>query len=133
MSAANVDFVQQIYAVHARGDFDGVVDRCSSDIEWCSGGSDQDFPAFGPRKGRAQVRDFFDKVSQAVEFSEFAPLEFYADQDKVFVVGTYTFRMKPDGQKVTSDWVHIFTIRDGQVVQFREFLDTARVAQAYRA
>jgi ketosteroid isomerase-like protein len=28
--------------------------------------------------------------------------------------------------------VHIFTIRDGKVVKFREFNDTAKFAEAYR-
>jgi ketosteroid isomerase-like protein len=133
MSAANVDLIQRIYAIHAKGDFDGVLENCSAEIQWCSGGSSEDFPAFGPRKGRAEVRDFFQTVSQAVEFSEFTPLEFFADRDKVFVLGTYTFRMKNGGRKVTSDWVHIFTVANGVVVSFREFLDTARVAEAYRA
>ena len=133
MSAVNVELIQRLYAVYAQGDFDGVLQNCSPEIEWCSGGSSEDFPAFGPRKGRAEVRDFFQTVSQAVEFSEFTPLEFYADRDKVFVLGTYTFRMKNGGRKVTSDWVHIFTVDDGAVVSFREFLDTARVAEAYRA
>jgi uncharacterized protein len=133
MSAANIRSVQQLYAIHANADFDGVLDQCSPDIEWCSGGSSEDFPAFGPRKGRAAVRAFFDTVSEALEFSEFTPLEFYADKDKVFVLGAYTFRMKTGGAKVTSDWVHIFTMRGDKVVAFREFLDTARVAQAYRA
>jgi ketosteroid isomerase-like protein len=33
---------------------------------------------------------------------------------------------------MASDWAHIFTIRDGKVVKFREFLDTAVAAEAYR-
>jgi len=132
MSTANIDLIQRVYAVHARGDFDGVVAECSPDIEWHSGGSGEDFPAFGPRKGRAAVREFFSIVSDSVEFSEFVPLEFYADKDKVIVLGMYTFRMKSGGPKVTSDWVHIFTIRDNQVARFREFLDTAPTVAAYR-
>jgi hypothetical protein len=78
------------------------------------------------------VREFFSIVSDTVEFSEFAPLEFYADKDKVIVLGMYTFRMKNGGPTVTSDWVHIFTIRDDKVAKFREFLDTAPTVAAYR-
>src|SRR5262245_57771251 len=133
MSASNIEFVQQLYAIYARRDFDGVLQNCSPDIEWCSGASSDDFPAFGPRKGHAEVLDFFQIVSQAVEFSEFTPLEFYSDRDKVFVLGTFTCRMTKGDRKVTSEWLHIFTVQDGRVVSFREFLDTARVAEAYRA
>jgi len=132
MSAENIELVQRLYATHARADFDGVLAGCSPDVEWCSGGSSEDFPAFGPRKGHAEVREFFTMVSDALEFSEFAPLEFYADKDKVIVLGIYTFTMKNGGRKATSDWVHIFTIRDDKVAKFREFLDTARVVAVYQ-
>ena len=37
-----------------------------------------------------------------------------------------------NGRKIASEWVHIFTIRSGKVATFREFLDTATVAEAYR-
>ena len=133
MSATNIDFVQRLYGIYQKGDFEGVLNHCSPGIEWCSGASSDDFPAFGPRKGHAEVLDFFHTLSQAAEFSEFLPLDFYADKDKVFVLGTYTFRMRNGGRSVTSDWLHIFTVQDGSIVSFREFLDTARVAEAYRA
>jgi ketosteroid isomerase-like protein len=42
-------------------------------------------------------------------------------------------KVKKTGKAMTSDWVHIFTIADGKVKTFREFLDTARAAEAYRA
>jgi uncharacterized protein len=132
MSQTNIALIQDLYSVHARQDFEGVLDRCTNDIEWCTTGSPKDFPAFGPRKGRAEVLDFFHTVSQAVEFSEFTPLEYYSDKDKVFVLGTYTFAMKSGGGKVKSDWAHIFTLSGDKVIGFREFLDTARVAEAYR-
>lgn len=132
MSAANIELVQRLYASYASGDIDSVLEGCSPEIEWCSGGNAADFPAFGPRKGRAEVHAFFGVVADALEFNEFAPLEFYADKDKVIVLGMYTFTMKNGGQKGSSDWAHIFTVRDGKVTMFREFLDTARVAAAYR-
>jgi ketosteroid isomerase-like protein len=132
MSQTNVAFIQDLYSVYGRKDFEGVLDRCTADIEWCTTGRKDDFPAFGPRKGRAEVLDFFHTVSQAVEFSDFRPLQFYSDRDKVFVLGAYTFAMKAGGGSVTSEWIHIFTVDDGKVTGFREFLDTARVAEAYR-
>ena len=41
--------------------------------------------------------------------------------------------MRKTGRSVASDWVHIFTVRDGKVVAFREFTDTAQFAEAFRA
>jgi len=35
-------------------------------------------------------------------------------------------------KRASSDWCHIFTFRDGKVAKFREFLDTAQAAEAFR-
>ena len=44
-------------------------------------------------------------------------------QDKVDVKGT--------GKRYQTDFVHVWTITDGRVTAFREFLDTAAVAAAF--
>ena len=82
--------------------------------------------------GTAAVQQFFQQVAENQEFSEFLPQEFYAADDKVFVLGRYAMKVKKTGKAMTSDWVHIFTIADGKVKTFHEFLDTARAAEAYR-
>ena len=48
------------------------------------------------------------------------------------MLGDYAITLKKTGKKMESDWAHIFTIRDGKVTRFREFLDTAQAAEAYR-
>ncbi len=48
------------------------------------------------------------------------------------MLGDYAITLKKTGKKMASDWVHVFTFRDGKVAAFREFLDTAAAAEAYR-
>jgi ketosteroid isomerase-like protein len=84
------------------------------------------------RKGPAGVKTFFETVSANLDFSEFSPKEFYGADDRVFVLGHYAMTVKKTGRPLASDWIHIFTIRDGKVTAFREFLDTASAAEAYR-
>ena len=78
------------------------------------------------------MQDFFKIVAENNDFAHFSPREFYAADDKVFVLGDYAITMRKTGKKVESDWVHVFTIRGGKVSGFREFLDTAQAAEAYR-
>jgi ketosteroid isomerase-like protein len=132
MSQTNVAVAQIAYAAYARGDIPAVLEVLTPDVEWHSTGRPEDFPALGPRKGLAAVQDFFNTVGQHIQFSEFSPQEFYADRDKVFVLGHYTVMVKNTGRKFTSDWIHIFSFRGGRVAQFREFLDTAKLASAFR-
>jgi ketosteroid isomerase-like protein len=132
MSNANVTLVQTLYAAFGKGDIATVINGLTPDVSWYSGGRASDFPAFGPRKGQKEVQDFFKVVADNNDFAHFSPREFYAVDDKVFVLGDYAITMKKTGKKVASDWVHIFTIRNGKVANFREFLDTAAAAEAYR-
>jgi ketosteroid isomerase-like protein len=132
MSQANIATVQSMYAAFGRGDIDTIVNGCTPDVMWTSGGREGDFPAFGTFKGQDRVRDFFRAVSDTQEFNEFSPQEFYADRDKVFVLGRYAMTMKRNGRAAASEWVHIFTFRGGKVAEFREFTDTSAFVAAYR-
>ncbi len=41
-------------------------------------------------------------------------------------------RVKATGRSYETDWVHVFTLREGAVAEFREYADTAAVAEAFR-
>ena len=133
MSEANIATLQKIYAAYGRGDIQSLLNGCTPDVTWESGGRGGDFPVFGVRTGVAGVADFFRTVAEVLDFSEFSPREFYADKDKVFVFGHYAMTMKRNGRKVDADWVHVFVFRGGRVARFREFTDTALFVAAYRA
>jgi len=121
-----------MYADFGKGDIATIVGNLTPDVRWHSGGRASDYPGFGERKGPQEVQGFFKTVSDNLDFAHFSPREFYSDGDKVFVLGDYAMTMKKTGKKVESDWVHIFTFRDGKVAGFREMTDTAQAAEAYR-
>ena len=133
MSGANIATLQSLYAAYGRGDIQSVLNACTPDVTWESGGRGGDFPAFGVRTGTAGVEEFARTVAEIVYFSEFSPREFYADKDKVFVLGHYAVTMKRSGRKAAADWIHVFTFRGGRIAKFREFTDTALFVAAYRA
>jgi hypothetical protein len=132
MSQANIATVQSLYAAFARGDIDTILDACLPDVDWEAVGRRNDFPTFGSRKGKAEVKDFFRIVAETHDFDEFSPRDFYGDRDKVFALGQYALTLKKNGRKAASQWIHVFTFRGGKVASFREFTDTATFAEAYR-
>jgi len=132
MSNANVTLVQSLYGAFGRGDIGTIVDAVTPDVHWESTGRRSDFPTLGIRRGQNEVREFFDTVGKELKFSEFTPKEFYAAEEKVFVLGHYTMTVSRTGKLVDSDWIHVFTIRNGKVTAFREFLVTAQAAAANR-
>ncbi|HZS65323.1 MAG TPA: nuclear transport factor 2 family protein [Xanthobacteraceae bacterium] len=132
MAQANITLVQSLYAAFGRGDIAVIAKAVTPEATWEIVGRGSDFPTLGRRQGPAGVTDFFQVVEQNLSFSEFSPKEFYAVEDKVFVLGHYATTVKKTGKRFASDWVHIFTIHGGKVVRFVEFTDTASAAAAYR-
>jgi ketosteroid isomerase-like protein len=131
MNDANIGVVQNMYAAFGRGDIDNLVGLVTPDVEWNAGGVRRQYPPYGPRKGSAEVAEFFRTVTEVCAFTEFSPREFYSDRDKVFVLGSYAGNMRKSGRKFDVEWVMVFTFRNGKVAQFREFTDTYAVEHAY--
>ncbi len=132
MSNANVDLVQSLYAAFQRGEIATITNAMAAGSTWEIVGRASDFPTLGPRSGVEGVKSFFAAVGEHLNFLEFSPQEFYAVNDKVFVLGHYAMTVKKTGKPLASDWIHVFTIQGGKVKAFREFTDTAQAAEAYR-
>lgn len=127
----NVQVVKDAYAAFGRGDVEGLLNRFSDDIEWFLPGSPETIPIAGRRQGREQVAQFFSTLDETTEFTNFEPQEFIAQGDKVVVLGRSSARVKVNGNTVDGEWVHVHTVRDGKIVNFREYYDTAAAVEAY--
>jgi len=46
------------------------------------------------------------------------------------VLGRLAPKFTNTDRKVATEWAHIFTLKDGKVAEFKEFLDTAQFAAA---
>ena len=132
MSRANVELVQKLYAAFGRGETAPIVAAATADAQWRVNGRNKDYPMIGTWRGPSGVQEFFKLLEQNEEFSEFTAQSFHGVDDKVFVLGRYTFRVKRTKRNVSSDWVHVFTLNAGKIVSFVEFSDTAQMAEAYR-
>ena len=127
----NTATVHQAYDNFKTGNIQALLDQMSDDVTWQLP-EIEGVALAGKRTGRAGVGEFFATVARDQEVLEFEPREFIAQGDKVVSLGNYKWRVKDTGREFKSDFVHIFTIRDGKVVGFREHLDTAAAAAAYK-
>ena len=78
------------------------------------------------------MQRFFEIVAETQDVVAFTPREFYAADGKVFVRGNYAWTMRKTGKSVSSEFLHMFTIRGGKLGGFDEFTDTAQFAEALR-
>lgn len=131
MSDQNTAIVQQAYTNFKTGDIPGLLDLLSDEVTW-------ELPEIegvaitGKRNGRDGVKEFFATLAREQEVVEFEPSEFVAQDDKVVSLGHYEWRVKDTGRNFASYFAHVFTVRDGKITGFREFMDSAAVASAYR-
>jgi ketosteroid isomerase-like protein len=133
LEATNTELVAAIYAAFSRGDVEYILAHTDESIEWISGGSRDDFPTFGPRKGIGGAASFFKDVAECDEFTSFEPRQMVAMGDMVVALGHYGITVKSTGKHFESDWAHAFTIRGGKCMKFQEYTDTAAFLKAGRA
>lgn len=129
----NIGLIQSLYAAFGRGDVDTIVAAGTPDVTIGLDGRSTDAPILGHHKGHAGMRDFFRILAETHDITSFTPQEFYADADKVFVIGRYGWIMKPSGRAGESDWLHVWTIRNGKIAVLRSLNDTALLAEAYHS
>jgi uncharacterized protein len=133
-AAENLQLIKNAYAAFQRGDITAILNSCGENVE-CLGatGTDGVLPQASLRRGRVAVAEFFKHVAETTGFTAFQPQEFVAQRDTVVAVGNYTARMRSSGQWMSSSWVMLFTVRNGKVVRFREYSDSAQIVRAFRS
>ena len=115
------DVVKDIYRAFSEGDLDGVIKLCAEDIEWVVNGP-TDLEKCQAFHGRNGVQQFFDILGSIWEFSSFTPRQFIVQDNTVIVLGEETGRDIKMKTPFENRWVHVFDIKDGQLIRFREFL-----------
>ena len=125
----NLELVQRSYEAFARHDMDGVVADMDPAIEWHQA---QGLPHGGLYRGLDEVRrNVFDPLD-ADWWDEFSadPDELLDAGNEIVVLGRYRGVAKRTGRVLDVPFVHVWTIREGKAVRFRQFLDTAGWVEA---
>jgi ketosteroid isomerase-like protein len=123
----NVQIVKDFFAAIGRGDKEGVLALCAEDIEWIVPG--EDWPLAGTHRGHAGLANLLQKASE-LEISSSAPPEYVAQGDRVLVVGFAKGKVKATNKTFEDHWVFAITIRDGKLMNIREYVDTQALARA---
>lgn len=131
MSEPNKAIVEQAYNNFKTGNIDALLNLMSEDITWTLPEM-EGVPFAGARTGRASVGEFFQSVGRSQDVLSFEPRELIAAGDKVIAPGSYTWRVKANNREFSSDFAHAWTIRDGKLIAFHEYTDTAACITAHQ-
>jgi ketosteroid isomerase-like protein len=116
--------VQEAYQAFGRGDVPALLNLCADDIDWELVGS-AGLAYAGRRQNKQGVADFFAAVAKLDAIHQFEPREFIEAGEHVTVLGWERSKAIDTGHDFESDWVHVFTVKNGKVARWRGFFNTA--------
>jgi hypothetical protein len=130
MSQETVQIVRGMYEAFARGDVSAVVGALDPEVEWHEA---ENFiyadgnPYIGPS---SVLEGVFMRIVNDWDDFAVSPKEVLDAGDTVVAHGVYSGTYKRNGRKVKAQFAHFFTLRNGKVVRFQQYTDTAQFVQA---
>ena len=121
---AALDVIQQGYAAFGRRDIPALLKLVADEVDWkevCPAS----LPYSGLRRNPAEVAEFFASLDQVEDVTVFEPREFIEAGEKVTVLGYLESSVRDTKQKFQTEWIHVFTVRNGKITRWRGFFDTA--------
>jgi ketosteroid isomerase-like protein len=126
----NVETIKAIYASFGQGDVAGILARLHPDVEWEHDWNAPSLKWYMPRRGRAQVADFFASLAD-FEMVRFEPVAFLEGDGMVAVPIHFEIIVKANGNRIRDLEAHLWTFgADGLITRMRHFVDTRQFAQA---
>lgn len=126
---AGIDVIREVYDAIGKQDVPTLMGLLHDDVRWTINVSDPgNVPWFGDFRGKDGVGQFFGGI-QAVDWTDFSPLEMVGDGDLVMALLHAAFKTKT-GKETDFLEVHVWRVRDGKVASLDAIEDTAQVKEA---
>ena len=132
----NMQLVKQNFEAFSKGNIQGALNDFAENVDFQSPVTRHAHPQMSwakPRHSRGEVAAFFKELSEKTQVRSMEQIEFTAQGDRVIVEGKNTGIVKSTGRSYEHDWVMVFTIRGGKIVEHRHYYDTADVLAAFRS
>jgi len=131
MISKNLEGVRAVYDAFAKGDIPTVLEFLSADISWTEA---EGFPYGGTYIGPSAVLSgVFMKLGSEWDNFSAIPHEFIEAGDTIVVLGKYGGKFKATNKIFLADFAHVWKIRNGEAISFRQYTDTLIVDKALRA
>ena len=124
-----LDVVQDFYAALGRGDVAAVLGLLDPKVEWTEA---ERFPYYsGTWHGPQAVLDnLLKRLGQDWDDFTAKANDFLVEGSRAVAFGVYRGTYKRTGRSMTAPFAHVWTVRDGKVINFLMYTDTAKVLEA---
>lgn len=127
-TSANLSLVQSLYTAFASRDRERILSIMHPDIEWVQ---NDGFPGGGAHKGAVHVLDnVLSQFRRDWDNWRARVTEWHDAGDTIIAIGVYEGTNKATGKQLSAGFAHIYEVKDGRIVRFRQYTDTALVLQA---
>ena len=125
---SGIPLVKQVYGAFARGDVPAVLGAFDENVEWTSA---EGAPYPGTFRGpNAILTNIFARLGGEWEGFRAEPAEFLDAGEHIVALGRYSGNYKGTGRSMNAAFAHVWTVRNGKVVRFRQYADTRKMAEA---
>lgn len=126
---ANLKIVEDVYSTWSKqgeGSFQAFMNLLADDVQWHSAGrGDRGMEFTRRRSSKQDVFAYFLGLQQDWEMQHYTPEHFVAQGDWVVMRGTCSWRHRRTNKVCNTPKADFFRLRNGKVVEFHEFFDTA--------
>ena len=130
--SANAQLIQSLYDAFARGDAASVLGALDSQVVW-NEAENIEYADRNPYVGpQAVAEGVFGRLMTDWDGFSVTPQRYVSEGDVVVVTGRYRATHKATRTPLDAQFVHVWTIRDGRVVEFQQHADTLQFARASR-
>jgi ketosteroid isomerase-like protein len=116
--------VQKVYEAFGRQDVAAILSAVAEEVDWEFVGS-PNLPYAGRRRNKKEVADFFAAIPRADNIHVFEPREFIEGGEHVTVLGFERSTALDTGKPFETEWIHLFTVKNGKITRWRGFFNTA--------
>jgi uncharacterized protein len=121
--------VQALYQAYREGNAERVAALIHDDIDWCIYGPSRVFAFEGPRRGKAQVMDVLAAIGRQFELKRYDNELLIVEGERAAVLSQVSFVQRATGRTLSMRLINFIRIRDGRIIEFREFSDTFDVVE----
>jgi ketosteroid isomerase-like protein len=129
MSTNTRAVVNDLHKAYREGDAERVAALLHDDIDWCIHGPARIFPFEGPRQGKAQVLEVLGAIGQQFELKRYEHELLIVEGDRAAVLSRTAFVQRATGRTLSMRLINFIRVKDGKIIEFREFSDTFDVVE----
>lgn len=124
----HTDIIKALYAGFASGDMPAILCNMAPDIAWTEA---EGYPYAGTFHGpQAIVDGLFIRLATEWDGYQAVPDRYVSEGDEVIALGHYKGTYKATGKAFHAPFAHAWTLRDGRIVRFVQYVDTVLVQRA---